>query len=262
MSPIRFLVVVLCATVLAVSVRSGERTPGKYSGVVVFDRWGGCTLYSGVYVMYVSERVKEKLRPYDGKAVRIDAKGVDQPMNPGDGLITDLTYLGEAPEPSASGWFHLSGLSLRATPSFKDGEKPSIVISVKNTGKDEATVHGSELAPTLLMKCKKPFVADGPSHAILTRQAFIVGDEPRKDGRGWIENEPYSWQIDEAVPKSFVLKSGEERRVRITFDLPPGEYDFLAGYGGGVHESKCLASNRVSFDVTDAGGKRVLTERD
>ena len=35
---------------------AGLRAPGKYSGVVIFDRWDGCTLYSGIYVMYVSEK--------------------------------------------------------------------------------------------------------------------------------------------------------------------------------------------------------------
>ena len=27
--------------------------PGKYNGVVIFDRWGGCHLYAGVFVMEV-----------------------------------------------------------------------------------------------------------------------------------------------------------------------------------------------------------------
>ena len=46
---------------------AGERGSGKYSGVVIFDRWGGCTLYSGIYVMYISEGVKEQLRPEAGR---------------------------------------------------------------------------------------------------------------------------------------------------------------------------------------------------
>jgi hypothetical protein len=66
---------------------------GKYSGVVVFDRWDGCHLYSGAYVMEISERVKEKLRPFAGHAMLIDAQGVFQPINPGDALITKLQVL-------------------------------------------------------------------------------------------------------------------------------------------------------------------------
>ena len=73
---------------------AGIRSTGKYCGVAVFDRWDGCTLYSGAYVMYVSEKTKEGLRKYAGQAVAIDAKEVDQPHNPGDGLIGKFEYLG------------------------------------------------------------------------------------------------------------------------------------------------------------------------
>ena len=47
----------------------GIRSPGKYSGVVVFDRWDGCTLYSGIYVMYISEKTKDGLRPFEGQLI-------------------------------------------------------------------------------------------------------------------------------------------------------------------------------------------------
>jgi hypothetical protein len=46
------------------------RGPGKYSGVVIFDRWDTCYLYSGTSLMYMSQRVKESLRPYRDKAIR------------------------------------------------------------------------------------------------------------------------------------------------------------------------------------------------
>ena len=80
--------------------------------MVVFDRWDGCTLYSGIYVMYISERVKNKLRKQAGKSVQIDAIKVHQPKNPGDGLITEFTYLGPAPQ--TMNWVSLSGVELAA----------------------------------------------------------------------------------------------------------------------------------------------------
>ena len=58
-----FLVLAVCFEV----GYAGILGPGKYSGVVVFDRWDGCILYRGTYVLYVSENVKEKLRDYDGQ---------------------------------------------------------------------------------------------------------------------------------------------------------------------------------------------------
>jgi len=239
---------------------AGKRSPGKYNGIVVFDRWDGCILYSGIYVMYVSEGVKEKLRGHAGNGIQIDATKVRQPINPGDGLITELSVLGAAPKPSRH--VLLTGFTLTATADFKEKEKPAIVITIANAGKQEAPVFSSELAPTLLMK-GKDFVADGPSFALVTRQSFIVGGEdPRTSGSGIASGRPYSWQIDKAVPVRFILKPGEAKRVRITFELPRGEYDFLAGYGGGVHQELNLASNPIAFDVEENGaGKPVMVKR-
>src|SRR5262249_38259252 len=155
-------------------------------------------------------------------------------------LISELVVLGAAPAPSRH--VSLAGLTLTSMADFKDNEKPAIVIALANVGKKEIQVFGADLAPTLLMK-GKGHVADGPSFALVTRQALISGGEdPRTSGRGIASGRPYAWKIDQAVPVRFGLKPGEGRRVRITFDLPPGEYDFLAGYGGGVHEEACMAS--------------------
>jgi hypothetical protein len=40
--------------------------------------------------MYISEAVKDQLRPYAGEAVEIDALTVIQRTNPGDGLIRKI----------------------------------------------------------------------------------------------------------------------------------------------------------------------------
>jgi hypothetical protein len=52
--------------------------PGKYCGVVVFDRWGTCYLVSGPYVNYVAADVKSGLLPYKGRAMQVDASEVTQ----------------------------------------------------------------------------------------------------------------------------------------------------------------------------------------
>ena len=78
---------VLALLLLVGPATGGICAAGKYSGVVFFDRWGGCIFFSGVYLMYISEETKENLREYDGQAIEIDALQVVQPVNPGDGLI-------------------------------------------------------------------------------------------------------------------------------------------------------------------------------
>lgn len=93
-----FIVGVLAAALIIPILVAGIRGAGKYNGVVFYDRWGNCYLFSGVYLMYISEKVKETLRPYQGRAMEIDAKEVYQPMNPGDGLITKYEVIGESKE--------------------------------------------------------------------------------------------------------------------------------------------------------------------
>ncbi len=136
-------------TALTISSIAGIRGPGKYAGVVVFDRWDSCYIYSGVYLMYVSQKVSEPLRKY---------------------------------------------LGLRSGTS---------------------------------------------NH--------------RNDGCSWsIEGKP--------LAASFSLKPRQRSSITISLVLPRGEYDFLCGYGGGVHEDKALASNAIAFDV-DKNNSAMIVSR-
>lgn len=261
------LIVVLCVLAQASPGFAGERSTGKYAGIPIFDRWDGCTLYSGIYVMYMSEKVKEDLRPYAGKAVLIDAKQVYQPINPGDGRIGTFKYL--SPAPAKRNWVTLAGITLKSTAELDTGGKVIVTLSIKNTGKKPVKLFSQELALTLLTKRPASkrgwFVADGPSYALITRNSFRVGgSEPRWQGKGVAGGKRFTWTIgkENALPHNFTLGPDTTRSIRIHFDLPPGEYDFLGGYGGGVHEGKCLASNLVAFDVgKDRKGKIVAVNR-
>lgn len=241
---------------------AGIRSEGKYSGVVIFDRWDGCTLYSGVYVMYISESVKERLRKSAGECVTIDAKAVSQPMNPGDGLISKFEYLGHA---KASVWTpSINGLTLKVSPAFVNGEQPRVTVIVRNDGYKEQTIDPSHLAPTLLTgeqgRNARYSVSDGPSVAIITRQSFR--DWPDKiatSGRGTSEGGTYVWKIEEPFSVACPLQPKEQKEFTISFELAAGQYDFLAGYGGGVHDGPCLASNLLAFDV-DSDGKATLVK--
>lgn len=243
--------------VLSAVAFAGLRGPGKYCGIVVYDRWDGCTLYSGIYVMYISEAVKGGIRDHAGQCVQIDAKKVKQPMNPGDGLISEFDYLGAAPPVQHE--VSLDGIVLRAVPAFANGERPTISISVRNSGDKDLKIFPREFAPTLLAKKTDDFAyfnpSDGPSFALITRQDFGEGPAhtPRMSGRMIVDGRSYTWSREAPVLDTFVLTPGEERTVAISFDLPQGEYDFLAGYGGGVHAGACLASNLVAFDVDHDG---------
>ena len=54
---------ILVTALLTAGILSGGiRGRGKYNGIVIFDRWDSCYLYSGVYLMAVSEQGKDSLR--------------------------------------------------------------------------------------------------------------------------------------------------------------------------------------------------------
>jgi len=253
-----YLGMLLCADLC----EAGLRTPGKYCGVVIFDRWDGCTLYSGIYVMYVSEKTKEGLRKYAGQAVQIDAKQVHQPINPGDGRIGKFEYLGAAPE--NRNWVKLEGISLESSVKVRGDGKAVATITVQNKGKGSVKLFSQELALTLLTRRAEAkgnwSVSDGPSFALITRHSLEIGSStPRWQGKGIAGGKPYSWTIgkENALPHDFTVALEERKQIDVQFDLPDGEYDFLCGYGGGVHEGRCLASNLTAFDVKDGKAKVV-----
>jgi hypothetical protein len=213
-----------------------------------YDRWDNCYLFSGVYLMYVSKSIKELLRPYRGKSIEIDAKDVYQPMNPGDGLIRKLVVLGESKDNPQSP--SVLGVRLRAAVTNGDGV-PRATIEIANTGHAPITIHSDALGFAVIVHGNSfnywPLcLSDGTSCAAITRAAMNFSG-----GKYRIGDTVWGWQVKSAdrLPGNFTLESGEIRKTSLTLELPAGSYQFIAGYGGGVHSGPCAASNAVSFDV-------------
>jgi hypothetical protein len=230
------------------AANAGIRAPGKYSGVVIFDRWGGCILFSGIYLMYISETVKNQLRQYDGQAIEIDALDVFQPNNPGDGLIRRLSVLGPA---ESQGWYSVEGLKLVAQPIATEGSRTSLELTITNEGNAPTKINSSQIGFVLLSQKVEGLStpSDGPSTAVITRANVFLGKGTWGLGTGE-RVYSYSYGIaDEAkLPEIFELAPHESRSTKMTFQLPEGHYQFFAGYGGGVHESKSIVSNPVSIE--------------
>jgi hypothetical protein len=233
--------------------RASIRGPGKYCGVVVFDRWDTCFLISGSYITYVSDAAKNDLRPYIGRAMQVDASQVVQPMNPGDALIREYKIVGPAPD--TRHWVILDGLELVAESDFGPHLHPTFLIEIRNTGDGPIEVHSSEFGPALLgLNAGILFrVSDGKSEAWVTR-GNLVNPSSWKSESGSVKRFA-SYRIDPKTrpPESFRLAPGQSKKVRITFKVPPGQYQFMVGYGGGVHEAKSLVSNAISFDLNNRG---------
>jgi hypothetical protein len=246
---------VIAAALVGMACLGAIRGPGKYTGVVVFDRWGGCTLNDGPYLMYVAEGVKEQLRKRAGQCVEIDATDVYQPMNPGDGLIKAFTVVGTGP--AGSGGESPTGLKLSIRPTFRDGEKPTMEVRVENVSAATVKVNMESLAPTVLARKSGTYwgPSDGPSTAVITRNSFWAAG-PRTEGG----NDTLGWRVGKAASSEpFVeLASKGALTIEISLRLPAGEYDFLAGYGGDVQNRQCIASNLIGFDVGKEGTATVV----
>ena len=248
------VLLLLVLIVWSTPANAGLRGSGKYSGVVIFDRWDGCILFSGVYLTYVSEEVKEQLRPFSGQAIEIDAMKVFQPVNPGDGLIRELKVLGPA-KPSERP-FTFDGIELSAQPEGQ-GSEIGVVLTISNDNDTVARIDSSEIGFAVLSekigaeKADRGLTpSDGPSIAVITRANVLLGKGTWGHGiAGKMYSYSYVIDNDEKLPRTFELAAHESRSTRIAFQLPAGHYQFFAGYGGGVHESKLSVNNPVSIDI-------------
>ena len=246
--------VVLVSGTFALVAHAGIRGPGKYCGVVVFDRWDTCFLLSGPYITYISDTVKNELRPYAGKAMQVDASDVFQPMNPGDALIRKFKIIGPAPDNHQ--WATLDGLELMARSDFGPKGPPAFLLEIRNTGSSLASIDPEQIAPALLAPVdeKSPFLAsDGGSMAVITRSDLVHHGVQQSMVNGLTHSWSYTVAPKTGWSERVRLSSGQSMECRITFHVPQGRYQFVFGYGGGVHEERSLASNSISFDLSDKG---------
>jgi hypothetical protein len=245
----------ICALVsgFIITAHAGLRGPGKYCGVIVFDRWDTCFLLSGHFITYISDGVKNELRPYIGKAMQLDALEVSQPQNPGDALVRKYQIIGPAPD--IHNWVMLDGLELVAQSDFGPQGTATFLIELRNTGNKPVKVNSSEFGPTLLgLSLKGPFcVSDGKSEAWFTRVSLVNSSFWESVNGSVKYSASYIIDPKSRPPERFQLEPGQSMKVRVTFKVPPGQYQFIVGYGGGVHEEKSMASNTISFDLNHAG---------
>jgi len=250
--------VALCG--LVATVHEGIRGRGKYSGVVIFDRWDTCFLLSGPYITYISEAVKEELRPLAGQAIQIDVSNIIQPMNPGDGLVKSYVIVGQAPDDPSDPISNK--IEIEAKPAFNGKSGPVFDVTVRNVSLDPVPVSPSEVGPTLLGINRGIFfgASDGKSVAWITRADLAPREPGQTATSSWTStmdgNTVYA-RFNTVQPCAFKsrveLAAYDSVSCRVRFDIPAGEYQFIAGYGGGVHASKSLVSNAISFNV-DASG--------
>jgi hypothetical protein len=227
--------------------------PGKYCGVVVFDRWGTCYLVSGPYLNYVASDVNGDLARYKGNAIEVDASEVSAGgLRLQDPMIRKYKILGPAPEPK---WITIDGLKLVAIPAFGRYTRPQFLIEIRNVGKSPVKVGRSNIG-VLLFKSEKPEIrfSDDGSVAIISRSGIEDASYISTEQAG---NRKTSWgyivDMTTRPAASFTVEPGQSVRIRIRFKIYPGQYQFMFAYGGGVSSERTLVSNAISFDVGPDG---------
>jgi hypothetical protein len=251
---------VVCPALLvavAAAACGAIRGPGRYKGVVVFDRWGGCVLCSGYVIDYVSESAKATLKDQDRERVDLDVTHILQVFRPGDGLIKSFIQVWT--KPPAPHRADPLRLSVRAS----GGQPAAFVVEATNACDDDVTLRYDRLAVHVMKKRTAPnpplSVSDGPSVAVVLAH-FMVDDfdsgSPRLKGEGVLENTPYRWEVIgvTALPREVRLRPREVTRLNLAVTVPPGEYDLFAAYDDYTVPGRSTASNSVGFDVA-ANGK-------
>src|SRR4030095_12082579 len=142
--------------------------------VVVFDRWDGCYMHSGPYLMYVSEKTKKRLRKSRECSMKVYAKEADQPISPGDGRIGKYKVLG--PATTLRPDIKVDGVKLKVTPDFTGDGQARFSFEIINETERNIRIQSRDLAPTLLKKTEEGDdlfgPSDGPSYAMITRYGF------------------------------------------------------------------------------------------
>ena len=255
----RLACAVLSVAALVATARAGIRAAGRYSGVVVFDRWGGCILSNGWDFNYVSESAKAAIEDHKGEFVELDATDVDQPINPGEALIKKFTLVGLDPARPPPPPNPLR-LSVRIRP---DGRTPPLFeVEAMNAGDTDITLRYDCLAVRAVKKRvngREPFCpGDGPSAAVLLAHFMndpIEGGPPRLKGGGVLAATPSHWQVMTLhdLPREVVLNPRHTMSLTLSVTLPAGEYDLFAAYSDFAVPGSCTASNLVGFDVAANG---------
>lgn len=257
------LLILGACTLLAGVACGGLRPPGKYNGVVLFDRWGGCYLYSAIFLMYVPEEQKAVLKEFTGRCMELDVRKVYQPVNPGDGRLEQFTVVGDSQVQAEDASEKVDQVELTASLNLDNSRRPRWKLVVHNRGPEPIQLRADEIALTILTRRPSPpepfeifsSPSDGPSMALVTRQSLLGLGVIKWQGEQTNGQQTVAWKVRNQEPDTgvFELPAGAEKRFVVELVLSSGQYDLVFGYGGGVHAARCVASNLIAVDVSAMG---------
>lgn len=264
----------LGVSILAFSIISSFPRSGEHNAVIAFDHWDGCYLYVDGHLMPVSERIKNSLRVLAGKPLRVQIKDVEIG---GRGIISKINLLGPSGDPAfatETGLPIFDGLTLSIDSAFSPDHPDALMVLIVNHGNSDVMFDFRALTPTLLTKKDGQCLveqSDGRSYAALTGYDVLTLEQSewvrsRCEMTGNVDRQ-MRFSVGGAklprtdIPQDFVstLRSGVVLPPRFiayvdfTFQLPEGEYEFLAGYRGGLHANRPLLTRPLAFYIDENG---------
>lgn len=226
--------------------------PGKYEGVVVFNRWGTCFLVSGSEVTYVAADVSGPLLPFKNTDLQLEASIVTVlGRYAGYGMIHKYRILGPPSDVSSDA---IKEMRLRATSRFlsKSNMRPRFTVELRNGGHAPLRLKGSGMQ-VVLFRHEPPLPSTSNEvssvyifHPAVQRGSFmsssLIGDRMHYTG--------FTVDVSAAPPPSSVLEAGQVVATNLSFKLDPGQYQAIFAYTSG---DATLVSNALSFDVSGGG---------
>jgi hypothetical protein len=233
--------------------------PGKYSGVVVVDRWGQKLLQCGSTAVFLADDVYEKLKDQAGKPIEITVTEMDQPKNPGGAMVKAFSkWVPYAPKTPLE-------LQVKAkTTKVRPGLGLTVEVQVSNPTRKDVVAFGDCFE--VILVSSKP--VEVPSWKDPQQRAYWYYTEGYSDGH--VSRHSFGHPHDLAWTAAVMAKSGSGISVTpnsdnrnatlspgaqfaaaaiIARELPSGQYQAFAMYRGDFGASTPGISPRIDFEV-------------
>jgi len=184
-------------------------SPGTYRGYFLIDRWGHKVLNYGTSYTFVSDSAEGMLAKETGKPIEAQVTKILQPVNPGAGVIAEVTSVRTVDAPAMK----LRVTLMSPTTKVTQGQGLSLVLRVENRSRQDVRLWPGALR--IILATDKPF----PNEAI--------GYEHPDDLAYWCYQHVY-----------FDTAGGRVLRIACREDRPPWKGKYIASHGSGLRTTR------------------------
>ncbi len=231
--------------------------PGTYQGWIVKDRWGEVALVQGVHRLVMSGDAKTKALEWLGKSVTVEVTKVGGSRGDFDPQITEVSSI-KAARPKHDGVMRIVLQQPEIDPPVP--HQQHFDVYVRYTGKERFRLQCKRVK--VIVRRRGPPINLGKVELLKGEKDIWTCLEAKdKHETPWVRAGASmdALEIDKRIEQSLVLRApgGEFEgtgaftyRADLMFELPPGEYEFVALLGDDNYSHAPTPRSRVtSFDV-------------